>query len=280
MRNKDKIQILGNAIKHLMNRGVTLDGAALHYIDSTFSYPGAEDLRQILLDVNAYETGTLYELIFFPDMEMQEQLEPVLEAHVFIDSDIEAVITFIQQKKSQTRIRFPDSRGELSVHPPDATVRRLIERLKITATVDARILKTVQETVPEASDARWIRVMLRNCRVPFSEPSVEVLRRCIEIMYPASAYFRPAFAFLLEFLEAANPSKDIYAGLIHQKQIFGHMIFQAERNEHTLKKTNVEALMLAGVRIPAIAVGEARKKIALIDHICLSIYGVIDMTGY
>ena len=277
---KLKIQTLENAIGHLMGSGITLDDATMHYIDSTFSHPCVEDFRQILLDPDNCEAETLYELIFFPDLRMQEQLEPVLVAHAFDDRDVEAVIAVIQQKKIRTRILFPDSRGELSVHPPDATVRRLIERLNITTPIDARINKTLQETMPEASDMHRIRVMLRNCRVMFSDPFVHVLCQCIEIMVPASAYFRPAFALLLDFLETADPEKDIYAGLMHKKQLLGHMILQAERNEHALKKAGVEAVMLTGIRIPAIHVGEARKTISLIDHLCLSIYGKTDLAGY
>ncbi|MFZ2633199.1 MAG: hypothetical protein WA081_19505 [Desulfosalsimonadaceae bacterium] len=277
---KLKIQILGNAIIHLMDSGITLDDAAVHYIDSTFAHPSAEGFRELLLDPDNCETETLYELIFFPDLRMQEQLEPVLAAHVFDVRDVEAVIAVIQQKKIRTRILFPDSRGELSVHPPDATVRRLIERLNMTTPIDARIIKTLQETLPVASDMHRIRVMLRNCRVMFSDPFVHVLCQCIESMVPASAYFRPAFALLLDFLETANPKKDIYAGLMHKKQLLGHMIHQAEKNERSLEKTNAETLMLTGIRIPAIHVGEARKTISLIDHLCLSIYGKTDLPGY
>jgi len=279
-KKKHKIQILENAIVHLMDSGIILDGAVVHYIDSTFANPCAENFRQILLDADNCEAGTLYELIFFPDLQMQEQLEPVLEAHVFDDNDVETAITLMQQKKIQTRIRFPDSRGELSVHAPDTAVRRLIERLNIATPIDARIIKTLQDTVPEKSDAYRIRVMLRNCRVLFSDPFVHVLCRCIAIMYPTSTYFRPAFAFLLDFLETANPAKEIYAGLMHKKQILGNMILQAEKKEQILEKTSVEAAMLTGLRIPAIHIGEARKKISLIDHLCLSIYGTTDLTGY
>lgn len=280
VQKKHKIQILVNAIAHLMDRGITLDDAAVHYIDSTFACPGAEDFRQILADAGNCETETLYELIFFPDLRMQEQLEPVLAAHVFDGNDVEAVIRAIQQKKIQTRIRFPDNREAFSIHVPEASIRQMIQRLYIAKSIDARIIKALRETVSKKSDVYQIRVMLRNCRVSFFDPFVHVLCRCIEIMVPASAYFRQAFAFLLNFLETADPSKDIYAGLMHKKQILGHMILQAERNEHALSKTSAEALMLTGLRIPAIHVGEARKKIALIDHICLSLYGTTEFTEY
>ncbi|RJP88124.1 MAG: hypothetical protein C4518_11275 [Desulfobacteraceae bacterium] len=280
MQKEHKIQILINSIAGILESGIPLDNATVHYIDSTFASPGAEDLRRILSDDCNCEAETLYELIFFPDLQMQERLEPFLEAYAFDDNDVETAIDRIQQKRIQTRIRFPDGRGVLSVLPPDATVRRLIERLNIARPIHTRIIEALQKAVPEQSDVCRIRVMLRNCRVPISEPFIDALCRCIEIMYPASAYFMPAFAFLLDFLETADPLKEIYAGLIHKKQILGHMILQAENNERALEKTSVEALMLTGMRIPAIHVGEVRKKISLIDHLCLSLYGKTDIIAY
>jgi len=280
VQKNNKIQILVNAITHLLGRGILLDAAAVHYIDSTFSRPSEEGFRQILVDAESCETGTLYELIFFPDIRMQEQLEPVLAAHVFDGKDVENVIRFIQQKKIQARIRFSDNRWELPVQIPEASIRHMIQRLNIEKFIDARIIKTLQETALEASDASWIRVMLRNCRVQFFDPFVHVLCRCIEIMAPASDYFRPAFALLLDFLETTDPSKDIYAGLMHKKQILAHMISQAEKNDQLLGNASVEALMAAGIRIPAVCVEESRKKITLMDHLCLSIYGKTDMIEY
>jgi len=276
----NKIQILVDAITHLMDCGITLDTAAVHYIDSTFSHPGVEDFRQILADADNCETDTLYELIFFPDLRMQEQLEPVLAAHVFDGKDVENVIGFIQQKKIQTRIRFSDNRWELSVQIPEAAIRHMIQRLNVENLIDARIIKALHESALEASDASWIRVRLRNCRVQFFDSFVHILCRCIEIMAPASDYFRPAFALLLDFLETADPSKDIYAGLMQKKQILMHMIVQADKNEQLLGKISAEALMLSGLRIPAIHVGETRKKIALIDHLCLSLYGNTEFRQY
>jgi len=280
MQKKHKIQILESEIMRLLDRGITLDDATVHYIDSTFACPGAKNFQEILADSGNCETETLLDLIFFPNIEMQEQLEPVLASHGFDDNDVESVIRALQKKNIQVRILFPDDRGEFFMQAPEAAIRQMIHRLCIAKTIDARIISALQATIHDKSEIYQIQVMLRNCRVPFFDAFVHALCQCIEIMRPTSDYFRPAFDFLLDFLETADPSKDIYAGLMHKKQMLAHMIVQAEKNEQILGKSSVEAMMLSGLRIPAIHVGEARKKIALIDHLCLSLYGKTEFTQY
>jgi hypothetical protein len=280
VQKKHKIQIVESEIGYLMDRGIILDDATVHYIDSTFACPGANNFREILAGSGDCETEPLLDLIFFPNIEMQEQLEPVLAAHGFDDNDVENLIRALQEKKIQVRILFPNDRGEFFMQAPEAAIRQMIHRFCIAKSIDARIISALQETIHEKSENYQIRVMLRNCRVLFFDSFVHALCQCIEIMHPASAYFRPAFAFLLDFLETAEPEKDIYAGLIRKKQMLEYMILQAERNEQALSKTSAEALMLSGLRIPAIHVGEARKKIAMIDHLCLSLYGKTEFTQY
>ena len=57
-------------------------------------------------------------------------------------------------------------------------------------------------------------------------------------------------------------------------------IDQAEKSEQALEKSSVEALMLKGMTILSINTAEARKKIVLIDHICISIFGKTELFGY
>lgn len=278
MNKKNKIQILVNAITRLATSGFPLDAAAVHYIDTLFSCPGPADLRRILLEQDDADAETLYDLIFFPGVEMQVQLEPALEAHEFDEADVAAVIHGLQRQRLQALIRFPDSRGALTVPVPDETIGRLVRRLRLTVSLDGRIIGVLQSLSPP--DRCWIRVMLRNCRIAFVEPFVRVLCRCVETMAAASPHFRPAFALLVDFLETADPARDIYAGLLRKKHLLTHQIVQAEKDALLLEKASVEALMLAGRRFSAIDMGTARKQIALMDHLCLSVFGKTDLFEY
>ena len=277
MIHKPKQQHLGDEIAKLIQAGIVLSDSVLHYIDSTFSTPSAKDFLQILSDPNSCEGQTVYELLFFPDEQLQKQLESILETQTYDDEDVEDVITCLKQKKIQTTLTFPDNRGGLKINMPDSTIRPFIRRLNITKHIDPRISKTLTRCVPEISDVHQIRVMLRNCRFGFSDPICDFLCKGIEKMYPKSKYFREAFTFILDFLDHSDPATDIYLRLMKKKRGNLQMIQQAEKKEKTLAKNSVESLILRGVHIPAISIAEIRKQITLIDHICISIFG---QTGY
>ncbi len=271
---------LGAKMLKLLLSGITMDDDVMHYIDSTFSNPSAEDFSRILSDPANCETETVFELIFYPDTQQQEKVESILKANNYSLDDIESATRYLLQKKITVPITFPDQRGVLTVRPPDSSIRQFMIRLNITKQIAQRLDETLSRVVTDESRNLRIRVMLRNCRTQFSDPICNFLCLCIEKMYTESKYFWHAFTFLLNFFEYTDPAKDVYFSLIGEKIKLLNNIEQAEKNEQALKKNSVEALMLKGVSILSIDIADARKKIVLIDHICISIFGKTELCGY
>jgi len=271
---------LGKKILELILNGITMDDDVMHYIDSTFSNPSVEEFARILSDPSNCETETVFELIFYPDMKIQEKVESILKTNNYSAEDAESTICYLLKKKMTIPITFPDQRGTLTAHPTDSSIRQFMARLNITKQIAQRLDKTLSRVVTDEPDNLQIRVMLRNCRTQFSDPVCNFLCICIGKMYAESAYFWNAFTFLLNFFEYTDPAKDIYFSLTGEKKKLLKNIEQAEENEQALAKNSVEALMLKGVSILSINIADARKKIVLIDHICISIFGKTELCGY
>jgi len=280
MTNKPKQHDLGKKILELLQCGITISDDVMHYIDSTFSNPSHADFTRILSDPSNCETETVFELIFYPDLQIQEKLESILKTNYYDTNDVESAISYLSQKKMTVPVAFPDQRGTLSVLLPDSTIRQFMVRLNITRQIDARFVETLSRFVAEPSENLRLRVLWRNCRNEFSDPACAFLCTCIEKMYGASPYFRDAFTFLLNFFEYTDPEQDIYSSLMREKKTILHSIDQAEKNEQTLKNNSIEALMLKGVSILSINIADAREKIVLIDHICISIFGKTEFYGH
>ena len=276
---KPKQQDLGDKIAALLQSEIVIEDNILDYIDSTFLTPSVENFRQILADPDSCEAQTVYELLFFPDEQLQKQLELILKSQTYDDKDVEGIIAYLKQKKIQTTLTFPDKRGNLKINIPDSTIRPFMHRLNITKHIDPRISKTLTRCIPNLSDIHQIRVMLRNCRFEFSDPICDFLCQGIEKIYPESEYFFDAFTFILNFLDHRDPATDIYLQLAGKKQNYLQMIQLAEKNEKALMKSSVEQLLLQGHRVPAVNIADARKQITLIDHICISIFGQTEFVG-
>ena len=186
----------------------------------------------------------------------------------------------MSQKKLTVPLSFTDHRGTLNVIATNSIIRQLMSRLNITRQIDARLVKTLSRVIEDKTGDLRIRVLLRNCRAEFSDKVCAFLCMCIEKMYAESLYFENAFIFLLNFFEYFDLEVDIYSGLMGEKKTLLRNIDQAEKNEQALKKNCVEALMLKGVSLLSIDIAATRKKIVLIDHICISIFGKTEFYGY
>jgi hypothetical protein len=271
---------LGEKILELIQNGILIDDDVMHYIDSTFSNPSAKEFAGILSDPSNCETETVLELIFYPDLQMQAKIELTLKTNNYNTDNVESTIRCLSQKKITVPLTFTDHRGTLNVLATDSIIRQFMHRLNITRQIDARLIKTLSRFVEDKTGDLQIRVLLRNCRIEFSDAVCSFLCMCIEKMYARSSFFWEALTFLLDFFEYFDPETDIYSGLMKEKKALLHNIDQAEKNEQALKKNCVEALMLKGVSVLSIDMAAARKKIVLIDHICISIFGKTELYGY
>ena len=63
---------------------------------------------------------------------------------------------------------------------------------------------------------------------------------------------------------------------MYKKNIYKQNLQKAVNYEEQLKKSNMETLILQGVRIPFVSKEDALKKIQIIDRISLAVFGKIE----
>jgi len=86
-----------------------------------------------------------------------------------------------------------------------------------------------------------------------------------------------AYDFLLSFFEELEDDADLYRALIQKKRFYFQNLQKAERFSAQLNSSNMETLLLQGVRMPYINTAEARRRIGLIDRICYAVFGRSDI---
>lgn len=271
---------LGNIITELLGAGIPVSDDVMHYIDSTFLNPTMDEFRKILADPSNCEAETVIELLLFPDPDFQAKLEPLLAAGDYSEADVGSALRHILLKNPEITVTFPDGRGSIPIHPPESTIRQFMARLNITKKINPQLLDTLSRVITDKTEDLRIRVMLRNCRREFSEAGVSFLCTCIEKMYPVSGFFWEACAFLLNFFEYTEPGDTIYHHLMQEKKRILKSIAQVDKNQKAMETNSMELLMLRGVNFLTIDIEAARKKIVLIDHICISIFGKTESFGF
>ena len=88
---------LADRIREILKLGITLDHEVMHYIDSTYSMPTAEELHMMLSEPADSQDASLCELIFSPDEMIQLQIEGLLEGKAFQKADEENEHAFCEQ---------------------------------------------------------------------------------------------------------------------------------------------------------------------------------------
>lgn len=267
---------LQHAIETIWREGLALTPDAQHYIDSTFSNPSLPELEEILCDEFNCEKDSLLELIFFPDQTLQAQLEDLLESHDFGTEDEEKLSRAIIAKRLQTTLLFSAGRGSLTLAVPDWAVGRFISRLNISKKPDPALVDAIRRYVPQPYQA-LCKVKLRNTRFKFTPNKISFLSVFFKKMTAEFRIVFSAYDFLLAFLDELEDDSDLYRALTQKKRFYFQNLQKAERFSAQLKNSNMETLLLQGVRMPYINTEEARRRMGLIDRICYAVFGKSDV---
>lgn len=264
-----------SAVEALWRQGLALSPDTLHYIDSTFANPSLQELQAVLQDDSDCEKDSLLELLFFPDQTFQIQLEDLLESHDFEKEDEEKISCALIAKRLQTTLFFPSDRGRLNLTVPDWAVGRFVSRLNISRKLAPCLTEAIRVHAPQPQQA-LLKVKLRNSRFPLTDNKIAFLCLFFEKMTVEFTIMLSAYDFLLSFFEEIEDDTDMYLALIRKKRFYFHCLKKAQRFSEQLKSSNMETLLLQGVRMSYVHADEIRRWMGLIDRICYAVFGRSD----
>ncbi len=271
----EKCEQLADRINEVFQAGLTLSKEVVHYIDSTFLNPSAKELEAILTKKNTCDIDALVELIFFPDEKIQAVLENLLEANHYNRTDEKIMLNCLLAKQIQTKIIFPDNRGEVAVCPSHPELSRFISRLNISKKLDKRVLGAINSNIFKEEEAILTRVKLRNARVEYTEDKILFLCAFFENVISKTDVFFKDLDYILGFLSESSVATEIFKSLMQNKKSHVKNLQTAKKFEGLLKKNNIETLMLQRTGMPYISVDEEKEKIEIIDRISLLVFGEI-----
>ncbi len=82
--------------------------------------------------------------------------------------------------------------------------------------------------------------------------------------------------FILDFLDELQDDRDIFQSLADKKRFCFQNLQKLVNFEEQLKKSNMETLILQGVRTPYANKADMLENITIIDAVCLSVFGKTD----
>ena len=272
MTSTNKCRLLSDKILEILENGILLSDEVIHYIDSTFANPSIEELKEVLKDDSNCEKDSLIELLFFPDKQLQYQIEALLESQQFEKENEKEVLDHLCRISIEVEFQFPDNRGSFSLEIPEAVAHQFIKRLHISKQIDRNLLLTIKEYTT-ANNKNMFAVGLRNSRFAMTDAALRFLSVFFKKWETEDNEAFKYFDFILLFLEELQAKDDIFEALMKKKRFYLKHMKRAEKFEQQLLRTNMETLMLKGQTVAFIDKNEARENMQIIDRICHTVFG-------
>jgi hypothetical protein len=167
---------------------------------------------------------------------------------------------------------MPDGRPLAGVRVPDLVKSQYLGRLNTTWQPDPRMASAIEGGV-SARLRPTVRVRLRNAGHRLPSGARVFMCRFFERMADSDPDFLGCLDLVLAILETAGQEADAYDLLADRKRCLFRGLQQIRRFETLLRQSNMETLMLHGIRAPHASPGELMHHMRLIDLICFSIFG-------
>ena len=256
----------------ILQGGLTLNADTQHYIDSTFSNPSIDEFEALLQDESSCETDSLLELLFFPDESTQLELEEIIENTHFRQRDEQEIQKRVCSTSLKTLIRFADGRGSLERMVTPSNAKQFIERLNLSRSLNPKLRIAIARYVHQELQTRC-KVKLRNARPITSPNKISFLEAFFNKLKIDNDDFIDHLDFTLSLIGEQKDDVDMYQALMARKKHYTLGLQKAKKLDNKLTRHNVETLLLRGERVSYIDKADARKKIQIIDHISLAVFG-------
>jgi hypothetical protein len=268
---ENKRRLLTRITEALENGGCITD-SILDYIDAVLFSPEPDRLAAFLNEDTDSERDSLLDLIFFPDQAFQIDLEPMLDAARYSAEDENEVHDRLMAGVIRAWVNLPDGRQLTRILVPDFIKSQFLERLNISWPMDHHVSAAIRKGV-SAVLRPTVKVRLRNAGISTAPHQRDFLCRFFERMTDSDPDYLACLDLALSLLETAGESDTVYHLLVDHKRSLFRSLQQARRFRILLGRSNMETLMLQGVRASHVSPNALMHHMRLIDLICFGVFG-------
>jgi hypothetical protein len=214
----------------------------------------------------------MMELLFYPDLELQERYEAQWGKEIFTEQDRDRIIEMLCDTPEVAEIVLPDTDVKISIPVPDFASRTFVQRLNICWHPPAQLLQLLnQKSFGEISVQTCVQ--LRNATIAWHENQVALISLFLAKMPAASETFASDLDFLISILSELAIDGDAYAFLIGKKLFYFKSLCSAEEYDRKRLTSNMEILMMSGNRSAHGSIEQWRQNMRSVDRICQTLFG-------
>jgi hypothetical protein len=273
--------LLEDALRHYMAGGITLTEDVRRFMEATFGDASVATLQALLSDESGAERDSLMDLIFFPDPSLQIAIEPILENHCLTEGDVTLLAAQLKATPVATTLHIPGTDAAVPTVLPVFLVDTFLARLNIpwqptealTETLTHLDARPLSPSGDRKEGCHRLRVLLRNAALRQTPVQVRFLCDFFECLPLEDQDFVDKLTFMLVFMKEHEDSPNIYQALMDRKKFIFQHLLKTRRSGELAARTNMETLIMTGVRTPYFDVPTAEKTLVLIDRIAMAVFG-------
>ena len=272
---------LEDVLRTALADGVALTAPVRRFMEATFGDASPAALQALLEDESDAERDSLLDLLFFPDDTLQAALEPILAKHALSKGDVARLAARLKAEPAMAHFLFPGTQVPVTAALPAFGVDAFLGRLNLTwqpaAALEAVLEQVDARPLSPNGDSRdgylRLRVWLRNAALRQTPVPVRFLCDFLTRRPLDDAAFVDQLQFSLVFLKEHEGAVNLYTALMDRKKFIFRHLMDARRSAARAARSNMETLVMTGVRTPHFDVPRAERTLARIDAIAMAVYG-------
>lgn len=162
--------------------------------------------------------------------------------------------------------------GMFVLSVPEWAAALLVRRLRLDVTIPEDMARVASAVLPETRAMR-VRLALRDARFDLAGARADHVLRFLRRMPPDDPAYDEALSVWLDLLHDTPQGRSVHAALSARRERLARAAREAEDFAFRLGRLNMEVLMLQGVTAPALGADEARRRVRLLDRMCLAVLG-------
>ena len=265
------VQALALEIELRLSAGITVDPETLHFFSSTFSIESPAELAALLAEPEDSEAQSLLELLFTPDQAVRVDLEAVIEKHRCTAGDKKRLVANLDRKSLTVPIKFSEQEDAPCVNPTKDLLETYVDGLNITLQLPPRLVKAIDLRLTRRERA-MVKAVLRHAPLKLTDQVSSFFVKLLEGSNRSGKSIKADIELCLAIFAEQPTVEHLFGLFMTKKRRLLQQLQLAARFEKQLAADNMETLMLKGVRIPHIDQDEARRSIARIDDICMTVF--------
>lgn len=272
MSKRHHLETIARHIRINLENGFVLDLDSIHFLASTFSISGPEDLTLLRDERHANERETLFDLVISPDRSFLCVMEPFLMGHEFTLNDEKELVRMIRGQNIKTRIAYPDHHEYLECDLHHDLIERFVRKLRITFSFPDQLVAEMNSSL-SGTIKHDIGMMFRHSGISWQDDVLDFFSLFFRYGPSNPDLMYSDLEYALGILKGSDSNKSIRDRLIdclsdHQKRLG-----EIKTIDEMLKKNTMEILMLQGVRVPSISEDTILSRITKARRILASVYG-------